>query len=145
MDLTYLEQKLIEVLQMNQNNQAKAAKQLREMLYQDHRLLLELTLPYMTGIMAHGFSRVEGKAGQIKADEAQLSMENMGLNTVANDRAGKEMLRAFATQDTAKFGFEHSNAAPPVRRKAASQNHVDTIHMLAAKAKDKINRQDSGE
>lgn len=147
MALSYAEQKILEVLRLNQNSRAKAAKQVKETLYQDHRFLLELTLPYMTGIIAHAISRVEGKISEgsdVEAGDAQLELQDLNLVGVsappANDKAGKEMLRTFAAQDTAMFGFEHSNRTAPVKRKAASQKHVDTIHLLAAKAKDKLDR-----
>lgn len=147
MSLTYVEQKFLEALRLNQNSQAKASKHVRETLYQDHRFLLELTLPYLTGIIAHGFSRVEGKMNEgndFEITDQQLDLDDLNLGAAAlkaaNDKAGKEMLRTFAAQDTAQFGFEHSNRTAPVKRKAASQKHVDTIHLLAAKAKEKIDR-----
>ena len=147
MALTYAEQKILEALRLNQNSRSQASKQVKEALYQDHRFLLELTLPYMTGIIAHAFSRVEGKMAQgddVQAGDTQLELGDLNLVGVAappaNDKAGKEMLRTFAAQDTAMFGFEHSNRTAPVKRKAASQKHVDTIHLLAAKAKDKLDR-----
>ena len=146
MALSYAEQKLLEAMRLNQNNRSAAGKQVREMLFEDHKFLIELTWPYLTGIIAHGFGRVEGKMREgldIGREQSELEVEDLQLSAsdnpspVSQDKVGKEILKTFASQDTAKFGLEYGNRTPPLRRKAASQNHIDAIHMMVAKSKTK--------
>ena len=147
MALSYAEQKLLEALRLNQDNKSAAGKQVREMLFEDHKFLMELTWPYLTGIIAHGFGRVEDKmraGADINGTQDELELGDLSLSASDNnqsqtmsERMGKELLKTFAAQDTAKFGLEHGNRTPPLRRKAASQNHVDAIHLMVAKSKSK--------
>jgi hypothetical protein len=49
---------------------------------------------------------------------------------------GENLLRSFVSKESARFGYE--NHAAPIKRKVASQKHVDTMHLLAAASKKKL-------
>jgi hypothetical protein len=151
MSSDYVENRIREALRLHGNSDAKAKKQLHAWLYEDHKFLLELTRPHINGITAYALTRVKNKI-----IEEHLHKKEMPSITPASDlanqaaatekakkdeRFGETMLRSFVSEKAAKFG--HEGSAAPLRRKTASQNHVDTMHMLAAASKKKQQNQDS--
>jgi len=131
---------------MNGENDAKSKRQIHAWLYEDHKFLLELTRPHINGIMAYAITRTKNRllAEQNAKQAPQINVDGLsstGNTSEATAKAPKEadfgetILRSFVSEKAAKFGHEGSSA--PIRRKAASQKHVDTMHMLAAASKKK--------
>ncbi len=131
----YADHKVSEALRLTGGNAAKARRQIQAWFFEDTKLLLELTRPHWNGIVAYAVDRAVDRA--LRGEEippppraAQPKKPGSKEGTF-----GKEMLRSFVSENAAKFGHE-GNAAQPARR-AASQNHVDAIHLIAAKGKQK--------
>ena len=138
MNPLYPDVKASEALRLHEGNKTKASKQMREWLYEDHKLLLDITAPYITGIIAHALSRAEKMSMNEGVETAEQQRDPLDkLVNTGGGKLGKEVLRSYASQQTARFGLEATSGVPPLRNKAASQKHIDTIHLLAAKAKNK--------
>ncbi len=130
----YADHKVSEALRLTGGNAAKARRQIQAWFYEDTKLLLELTRPHWNGIVAYAVDRAVARA--LRGEDAPPPREPKVKKTATKEASfGKEMLRSFVSENAAKFGHE-SNAAPTGRR-TASQTHVDAIHLIAAKAKQK--------
>ena len=138
MSLNYTENRIKEALRLNNGNVTDAKKQLFAWFYEDHKLLLDITRPHLNGITAYAVQRVLNR--MMKSDEEilQEQAEDAARSSSKKDQVGKDILRGFISKEAPQFGQE--SIAVPLRKKAASQNHIDTMHMLAAKS-----RQKSGE
>lgn len=153
MSRDYVTNRIKEALRLNAGNEAKSKRQIMAWLFEDHKFLLELTQPHLTGIVAYSLSRVKNEmmmGAQRDENEMEMSFpatapnETSGLAVPLSPEAkerqkkefGESMLRSVVGGDAAKFGYEGSSA--PLRRKSASQDHVDVMHMLAAASKKKI-------
>ena len=136
MTLNYTENRLKEALRLSNGNTAKAKKQIFAWLYEDHKLLLDITRPHLNGIVAYALSRALSSMSktdeEILEEQAQEAKSSVGKK----QSMGKDILRGFASKDAVQFGQE-SDSGRPLKRKAASQNHVDVIHMMAAKARER--------
>ena len=132
----YADDKVSEALRLSGGNAAKARRQIQAWFYEDVKLLLELTRPHWNGIVAYAVDRAVNRAlrGE-EAPEPKPSKKSVKAPNGKDSTFGKEMLRKFASEKTIKFGHEASDGAPA--RLAASQNHVDAIHLMAAKSKQK--------
>lgn len=150
MSSDYVDRRIREALRLHGSNDAKTKKQIHAWLYEDHKFVLELMRPHMNGIIAYALTRTknrlleEHQASKMKhapqQQEAQASTA-----TEKEEGFGETILRSFVSERAARFGYESS--AAPIRRKAASQTHIDTMHLLAAasKNKDKQNPDDEGQ
>jgi hypothetical protein len=138
----YADHKISEALRLSGGNAAKARRLVQAWFFEDPKLLLELTRPHWNGIVAYAVDRgarmalddapenaVSKKAKKAAAASAKPSSKEGPI--------GKEMLRSFVSEKAPKFG--HEGGAAPARR-TASQNHVDAIHMLAAKGRQKTKK-----
>ncbi|MBU6235586.1 MAG: hypothetical protein KGQ41_07055 [Alphaproteobacteria bacterium] len=133
----YSERKVSEALRLSGNNTAKARRQIQAWFYEDPKLLLELTRPHWNGIVAYAVDRAVGRAMRGE-DTPQPREDKKAKKAPAKEsNIGKEMLRSFVSEHAAQFGHEISRAEAPASRKAASQTHVDAIHLMAAKSKQK--------
>lgn len=128
----YVENRIREALRLTGGNEAKAKRQLLAWLYEDHKLLLELTQPHLNGIIAYALMRSKNEDAQV-APAIKAATQNKAKAQEAD--FGESMLRSFVSGNSARFGYEGS--AAPVRRKTASQSHIDTMHMLAAASRKK--------
>jgi len=135
MTLDYADHKLSEALRLTGGNAAKARRQIQAWFYEDPKLLLELTRPHWNGIVAYAVDRAIARAKRGEVTPAPKAKKT-AKGKKADSAIGKEMLRSFVSEHAAKFGHEASSGAP-VSRKAASQNHVDAMHLIAAKSKTK--------
>ena len=157
MSRDYVTNRIKEALRLNAGSEAKSKRQIMAWLFEDHKFLLELTQPHLTGIVAYALGRVKNEM-IMNTQEPDLSDKmNSGLSfpaTAPNEKSGlsvplspeakaknqqgfgEHMLRSVVAGEAAKFGYEGS--APPLPRKAASQEHVDVMHMLAAASQKKI-------
>ncbi len=146
----YVESRIREALRLNGGNEAKTKRQVHAWLYEDHKFLLELTQPHLNGIIAYAVGRTKNMMMTQDAQDAAIAAADAVLNPTAPKKEsaaaaaakarkegdfGETMLRSFISGNSARFGYEGSSA--PVRRKAASQSHIDTIHLLAAAGRKK--------
>lgn len=137
----YADHRVSEALRLSGGNAAKARRLIQAWFFEDPKLLLELTRPHWNGIVAYAVDREAQRT--LRGEDTPAPQPKKQKKTAATGKEasfGKEMLRSFVSENAAKFGHE-SNAAIPSKR-VASQAHVDTIHMLAAKGKQKT-RKDS--
>lgn len=140
MSLNYTENRIKEALRLNNGNTSEAKKQIFAWLYEDHKLLLDITRPHINGIVAYGVDRVLRR--MLKTDEEILDevAEDAAMSSSKKNKVGKELLRGFVSKEAPQFGQE--SIAVPLRKKAASQKHVDVMHMLAATSKKKLDESD---
>jgi len=136
MSLNYTENRIKEALRLSNGKVNDAQKQLFAWFYEDHKLLLDITRPHISGITAYAVQRVLNR--MMKSDDEILKeeAENAARSSSKKDKVGKDILRGFVSKEAPQFGQE--SVAVPLRKKAASQNHVDTMHMLAAKSRQKL-------
>lgn len=136
----YADQKVSEALRLANGNAAKARRQIQAWFYEDANLLLELTRPHWNGIVAYAVDRAVSRAMRGEETGAPKPQKKTKKSGEMESAIGKEMLRSFASEKATKFGHEASDGTPPPRR-AASQTHVDAIHLMAAKSKQKSKKQ----
>lgn len=145
MSQDYVENRIKEALKDAGGSEGKAARQVHAWLYEDHKFLLELTRPHIGGIIAYSVARTKNKMlteGKSDAQAKSRHEEELKAASAANKTSskkepdfGESILRSFVSDHAARFG--HESSAAPVRRKSASQNHVDTMHLLAAASRKK--------
>lgn len=136
MTLDYADHKVSEALRLSGGNAAKARRLIQAWFYEDPKLLMELTRPHWNGIVAYAVDRAVDRALRGEETPAPKVKKTATKSAKGHESTfGKEMLRSFVSEHAAKFGHE-GNAATPARR-AASQDHVDAIHLLAAKGRKK--------
>ncbi len=140
MSLNYTENRIKDALRMNNGNVNDAKRQISAWLYEDHKLLLEITRPHLNGITAYAIQRVLNR--MLKSNEEMLEekAQDAALSSSKKDQLGKDILRGFASKDAPQFVQESVSA--PLRKKAASQNHIDTMQMLAAASRKKMGNMD---
>ncbi len=131
MALSYIDKQIFEALKKAKGNKAKARTHVMSMLAEDHTFLMSLTKPHLQGIISLAIDRT------IKNME-KLSKGDDGIDLPKNakgDRFGLDLLKALGGSNAAKFGQE--SAAPPVRKKKASEDHVKALKMMASRSKTK--------
>lgn len=147
MSREYVENRIKEALRLSGGSEGKAARQIHAWLYEDHKFLLELTRPHLGGIVAYSVARTktkmltdgkEGAAAKSREEEELKAAKEAAAKAKKKEPGfGESILRSFVSDKAARFG--HESSAAPVRKKTASQSHIDTMHMLAAAAKKKSN------
>lgn len=135
MSLNYTENRIKEALRLNNGNTSKAKKQIFAWLYEDHKLLLDMTRPHLNGIVAYAVSRTLARMTKTDEEILQEQAEEATLSASTKQSIGKDILRGFASKNAPEFGQEGYGV--PLKSKAASQKHIDTMHMLAAASKSK--------
>ncbi len=129
---TYLDLQIEEALKKAKGNQTKARAVLIQMAAEDQRLLMSLSKPYLTAMAAQAlnhFSSVEKK----KKTRDDVPAVPRGVKNQGG--FGLDLLKALGGQNVPKFGRE--DAAPPIRKKAASSQHVNALKLMASKSKTK--------
>ncbi|MFN3827150.1 MAG: hypothetical protein ACK4NR_05935 [Micavibrio sp.] len=129
MSREYAERRIKEALDLCKGNTARARQQIIAWTYEDPKLLQALAQPHLTGIVAHAVSRVVYKQ---EMDDAHIPDEPQSLD-MAPDTFGKEILQALSSDRGVLFGRD--TGAAPVKRKAASQSHIDALKHIASKSK----------
>lgn len=128
MSWDYAEKKIKEALHVTRGNSAAARQQVINWAMEDARLLKALVKPHMVGITAHAVNRVEsGKT------EPQAVAVPEGGAAPKKDSFGMDILKTIAGGDTAQFGQE--NYGRPVKKRGASQSHIDAIQQMISKSK----------
>ena len=134
MAIEYAEEKVAEALEKAQGNKAIARQYLIEWIHRDHKLVLGLTALHMKGIIPFWVERVDAK--QKIAEAVDKKTADSVNKTVEKPKTfGEDMLRTFAGQGTAQFGLESGSI--PLRKKNASQTHIDAINLIVSKNKSK--------
>lgn len=130
MSLEYAESRIREALRLCKNNAARARQQIIAWTFEDAKLLQALARPHLTGIVAHAVSRTihRQEAEEHAGEDAPPVPETLDM---APDTFGKEILKALQSENTARFGRE--SAAPPARKRQASQRHIDAIRQMSKK------------
>ncbi len=135
MAISYLEQAVTEALKKSKGNQTKARAHLIEQIKDDEKLLRAIAMPHLNAIVAHAVNRIaiQQKSKKTKADSDVMPPMAKGSKVQAG--FGLDLLKALGGQNVPKFGSE--DAAPPLRKKEASQNHVNALKLMASKSKTK--------
>lgn len=123
----YAEQRIRQALELARGNETKARQQIIAWCAEDMKLLLALSAPHLTGIVAHALTRV------INQKDLPSPKAEPTLDLSKGSGFGIEILKSIVGGDTARFGQE--SAAPPVKKQAASQRHIDAIKQMAGKSK----------
>tara|TARA_Y100001001_G_scaffold164104_2_gene195129 strand:- start:27 stop:425 length:399 start_codon:yes stop_codon:yes gene_type:complete len=131
MSRDYAEKKVREALEESGGNEARARALLKEWVHSDHKLLIGLTGLHLNGIIPFWIARVSEKDKVAKAVKPAQKKQTPRKKPKS---FGEEMLRSFAGQGTAVFGLEGGSV--PLRKKTASQKHIDAIKQIA-REKDK--------
>lgn len=136
MSLNYTENRIKEAIRLHNGNVTEAKKQLFVWFYEDHKLLLDIVQPHLNGITAYAVDRVLRR--MMKSDDEILEEEAAEAERSATKKVtiGKDILRGFVSKEALQFGQE--SVGVPLRKKVASQNHIDTMQMLAATSRKKL-------
>lgn len=136
MSMNNTENRIREALRLHNGNVTEAKKQLFAWFYEDNKLLLDVVYPHLNGITAYAVDRVLRR--MLKSEDEILQEEAQEAELSANKKAsiGKDILRGFVSKEALQFGQE--SVGVPLRKKAASQKHIDTMQMLAAASRKKL-------
>lgn len=134
--MNYTENRIKEALRLCDGNTARAKKQIFAWLYEDHKLLLDMTRPHLNGIVAYAVSRALARMTKTDEELLEETASEAALSGSRKNSIGKDILRGFASKDAPQFG--HESDGIPLKRKVASQKHIDTMHMLAAASRNKV-------
>ena len=126
MSREYAENRIKEALKMHGGNLARARQQIIAWTYEDSKLLHALARPHLSGIVAYQVDRVA--SGRAELEKRKPSAPD----PKKDENFGMELLRAVAATHATVFGQE--SAAIPVKRGAASKQHIDAIRQIAAKS-----------
>lgn len=130
MTKSYAQERLLEALAKSRGNFSAAKRLIMTWAASDHKLLLELTGPHLTGIVAHALNRTQQNKSLAAVKRPSRPVT---ASKDPNEKFGKELLKTFATDKPVKFAEEGFSA--PIKRPAASQAHIDAINLLAGKPK----------
>lgn len=111
---------------MHSGNIARAQQQIIAWTYEDTKLLHALARPHLNGIVAYQVERVASGRAELEKRKPTAPVGRKDENF------GMELLRAVAASSAAVFGQE--SYAPPVKRGAASKQHIDAIRQIAARS-----------
>ncbi len=117
-----VESRIRDILARAGGNEARARLMLLDEAPRDLELLYGLTRPHLNGIVAYAVDRVVRK----KAEEPPPLPP---VHAAPGEAFGKELLKALALGDPARFGEEAFSA--PARRGTASQRHIDALKRMA--------------
>lgn len=133
---SYLDLQVTEALKKAKGNMTKAQAILIDMASEDQRLLMTLSKPYLKAIAAQALNRFTAQEKKQKSKGNDIPPVPKGVKNQAG--FGLDLLKALGGHNVAKFGQE--DAAPPIRKKAASSQHVNALKMIASKSKTKPNK-----
>ncbi|MDB5490719.1 MAG: hypothetical protein JWO78_568, partial [Micavibrio sp.] len=120
-----------EALKLTKGNPTKARQQVIAWAVEDQRLLLGLTQPHLTGVVAHAINRVIYREGtEQEAEEIMPTPKSLDMGP---ETFGKQILNALAGRNTPIFGME--GTTPSSHPTKASQSHIDAMNKLAKNSK----------
>ena len=140
MTLEYAEEKIKEALRQAKGNATQARQQIIAWTYEDSKLLHALARPHLTGIVAHAINRTI--YNQSKPKTARPAEPEVAAPESGNETFGMDILKTIAAGNSAMFGQE--NVGPPVRKRQASQRHVDTLKHIASQSKTPPRKKNEG-
>jgi len=132
MSREYAEKRIREALVTSKGNTHRAQQRIIVEAAQDHKLLLALTQGHLTGVVALWLNRVLTRIGQ--EQEETPPPEKPQMLDMEPQTFGAEILRALESSSSPMFGQE--SASVPLRRKQASQSHIDALRQMAGKKKE---------
>ncbi|MES2729320.1 MAG: hypothetical protein V4621_04370 [Pseudomonadota bacterium] len=121
MSQSYLEKRVKAAIAEAKGSKAGARKLLLTWAINDQQLLLSLSRRHLPALAAQAVEFV--LAGLTAHAAGQPKPVKPGENI------GKDILAALGGRNAATFGQE--DAAPPLSKRAASQQHIDAIHKMA--------------
>lgn len=135
MPQTYLENRISEALKKSKGSQTKARQLLMSMAIEDDQLLLALTKPHLNALVAHAIGHFADVVKNKKADKKEDDLPPIPKAAKNDGGFGLDLLKALGGNNVPKFGKE--DAAPPVKKKKASEEHANALRMMASKSKTK--------
>lgn len=123
MSRDYAETRIREALAQSKGNPTKARQQVIAWAIDDHRLLIELAQPHLTGIVAHAVNHV---IHNTEVEDEDIPARPLSLN-MTPDTFGRQILNALSSGSTAIFGYEGGASRG---KKQASQSHIDAIKKM---------------
>jgi hypothetical protein len=131
---SYLQKCILEAMAKANGNETKARALVAAQALEDNELLIALSKPHLSGIVAHAVGRqaIQLKAKKERMEDLPPLPKAPSKNKKENDFA-LDLLKALGGNNVAKFGAE--DAAPRVGKKPASQQHVNALKLMAAKSK----------
>lgn len=129
MSANYAETKIREALKLTGGNETQARRQIMMLAHDDPKLLQSLCTPHLEGIVAYQVERVASGRAELEKRHPE------DIKLAEGENFGMDLLRAIAAQDVTIFGQENSAGAKS--RKMASKQHIDAIHQMAKKTRDK--------
>lgn len=134
---SYLQTCILDALAKAKGNETKARALIAARALEDNQLLLALSKPHLSGIVAHAVGRqaIQQKAKKNREDEL-APVPKIPAKASAGKKGndfGLDLLKALGGPNVPKFGNE--DAAPRMGKKAASQQHVNALKLMAAKSK----------
>lgn len=132
---TYLENRIAEALKKSKGNQTKARQLVASMAIEDDQLLLALTKPHLNALVAHAVGHYASVVKEKKKADDGEDLPPVPKAAKNESGFGLDLLKALGGQNTPKFGREE--AAPPVKKKKASEQHVNALKLMASKSKTK--------
>lgn len=130
MSREYAEKRIREALKQAKGNPTKARQQIIAWTFEDSKLLQALAQPHLTGIVAHAVNRVIHHQGIEEEQGHEIPAAPQPLD-MTPQTFGQEIFQALQSSNTAQFGRE--GTAPPIKRKQASQSHIDAMKRIAKK------------
>ena len=131
MSREYAEKRIREALRLAKGNVTKARQQIVAWTNEDPKLLMALTRPHLTGIVAHAINRVLTRIENGTDDPEEIPETPAPLN-MPPETFGQEIMQILKNSHTATFG--HESGVPAGRRGQASQRHIDAMNKIAKKA-----------
>ena len=129
MSTRYAESKIRETLKLTNGNEAQTRRLIMTLAQDDPKLIYSLCAPHLEGIIAYQVERVSSGRSETEERGIENAVPKEGENF------GMDLLRAIAAQDVTVFG--HENTSEAKQRKTASKQHIDAIHQMAKKTRDK--------
>ena len=133
MSREYAENRIREALRLAKGNATKARQQIVAWTNEDPKLLMALTKPHLTGIVAHAINRVLTRI-ESGAGEPEDIPETPTTLDMPPETFGQEIMQILKNSHTVTFGHESSSGAPAAHRGQASQRHIDAMNKIAKKA-----------
>lgn len=130
MSREYAEKRIREALKLAKGNATKARQQIVAWTNEDQKLLMALTKPHLTGIVAHAINRVVTRI-ENGADGAEDIPDVPASLNMPPETFGQEIMNALKNSNAV---FGHEGGAGAGKRGQASQRHIDAMNRIAKKA-----------
>lgn len=135
MSKEYAEDRIKDALRMHGGNLTLARQQIMSWAFEDSRLLAGLARPHLNGIIAYQVERVASGRADKERQAAPVAAQKSAQTkqgAYREENFGLDLLRAVAASDAAIFGME--SVARPMKKGAASTQHIDAIRHIASKS-----------